>query len=267
MKKNILLEHLPPKVLERLRPNLKLVKMANKEIVHKPGEAIKFLYFPLTCMISITVAIDGKTIEAGAVGSREVAGINAFMGGRETTETEYIVQVPGEALKIAAAPLRAEFDNNLEVRSVLLKYTQAMIAHISRNVGCNRVHDLDQRCARWLLEVSDRMQSVEFSLTQEFISEMLGVTRSSVTRSTVKLKEKNIIEYSRSNIRILDLPALEAQSCECYFVLRDEYNRLLGPLKGVGPLSAKPTTVRSRPRPFVVSTRQSPIVKRKRPES
>jgi CRP-like cAMP-binding protein len=228
--KNRLLEHLPTHVLERLRHDLKLVKMTNKQIVHKPGQEIKFLYFPLNCMISVTVTIEGKTIEAGAVGSREVAGINAFMGGRETTETEYIVQVPGEALKIAAAPIKAEFDNNAEVRSVMLKYTQAMIAHISRNVGCNRVHDLDQRCARWLLEVSDRMQSTEFSLTHEFISEMLGMTRSSVTRSTVKLKEKKIIDYSRSNIRILDLPALEAQSCECYFALRDEYDRLLGPL-------------------------------------
>jgi len=228
--KNILLEHLPPHVLERLRPNLELVKMTNKQIVHKPGDEIEFLYFPLSCMISITVTLDGKTIEAGAVGSREVVGINAFMGGRETTETEYIVQVPGKALKIAAAPLRAEFDNNAEVRSVMLKYTQAFIAHISRNVGCSRVHDIDQRCPRWLLEVSDRMQSTRFSLTQESISEMLGVTRSSVTRSTVKLKEKKIITYSRSHIGILDLPALEAASCNCYFALRDEYDRLLGPL-------------------------------------
>jgi len=204
--------------------------MANKQIVHKPGEEIRFLYFPLTCMISVTVTIGGKTIEAGAVGSREVAGINAFMGGRETTETEYIVQVPGEALRIAAAPIKAEFDSNAEVRSVMLKYTQALIAHISRNVGCNRVHDLDQRCARWLLEVSDRVQAVEFDLTQEFISQMLGVTRSSITRTTVVLKEKKIIDYSRSNIRLLDLQALEAQSCECYFALRDEYDRLLGSL-------------------------------------
>ena len=204
--------------------------MANKQIVHKPGEEIRFLYFPLTCMISVTVTIGGKTIEAGAVGSREVAGINAFMGGRETTETEYIVQVPGEALRIAAAPIKAEFDSNAEVRSVMLKYTQALIAHISRNVGCNRVHDLDQRCARWLLEVSDRVQEVEFDLTQEFISQMLGVTRSSITRTTVVLKEKKIIDYSRSNIRLLDLQALEAQSCECYFALRDEYDRLLGSL-------------------------------------
>lgn len=228
--KNRLLQHLPTHVLKRLQPDLEPVMMESKQIVHKPGEEIKFLYFPLTCMISVTVTIEGKTVEAGAVGSREVAGINAFMGGSETTETEYIVQVPGEALKIAAAPLKAEFDNNADVRSVMLKYTQAMIAHISRNVGCNRVHDLDQRCARWLLEVSDRMQSLEFSLTQEFISEMLGVTRSSVTRSSVKLKETNIIDYSRSHIRILDLPALEAQSCKCYFALRDEYDRLLGPL-------------------------------------
>jgi len=228
--KNRLLEHLPRHVLERLRPDLELVKMANKQIVHKPGEEIRFLYFPLTCMISVTVTIGGKTIEAGAVGSREVAGINAFMGGRETTETEYIVQVPGEALRIAAAPIKAEFDSNAEVRSVMLKYTQALIAHISRNVGCNRVHDLDQRCARWLLEVSDRVQAVEFDLTQEFISQMLGVTRSSITRTTVVLKEKKIIDYSRSNIRLLDLQALEAQSCECYFALRDEYDRLLGSL-------------------------------------
>jgi CRP-like cAMP-binding protein len=227
--KNYLLERLPHDVYSRIEPDMERLSLPVGQIIHAPGEPIHSLYFPLTCMISITVTMtDGRTVETGMVGSREVVGINAFMGGRETTHTEYVVQLPGDALKISAEPLRIEFDRNTEMRAVMLKFTQAMIAQISQNVACNRVHELDRRCARWLLEVRDRVQDDSFPLTHEFIAEMLGVNRSSVTQAASNLKEKGIIEYSRGSIRIIDVPSLEAASCECYQVLQQEYDRLLG---------------------------------------
>ncbi len=145
-------------------------------------------------MISITTTMmDGATVEIGAIGSRELLGINAFMGGRETTHTEYVVQLSGDALKISAKPLRLEFDTNVEFRGVMLKYTQALIAQISQNAACNRLHNLENRCARWLLEVRDRLQADEFEMTQEFIGNMLGVNRTTVSKALANLKERGII--------------------------------------------------------------------------
>jgi CRP-like cAMP-binding protein len=227
--KNLLLARLPRDVYARIEPDLKAVSLAHGEVLHRPGEEIRDLYFPTTCMISITVTMgEGRTVEVGAIGRREVVGINAFMGGRETTQTEYIVQIAGDALRIDAAPLKEEFNRNTEMRDVMLKYTQAMIAQISQNVGCNRIHGIDERCARWLLEVRARVESDELPLTHEFIAEMLGVRRAGVTESALRLKEQGLIEYTRGHIQIIDVQGLEAASCECYVVLRDEYDRLLG---------------------------------------
>jgi biotin operon repressor len=150
------------------------------------------------------------------------------LGGRETTDTEYIVQLPGNAIKIAADPLKSEFNRNTELRDLMLKYTQALIAQISQNVACNRLHDMEQRLARWLLEVRDRIESDFFPLTQEFMAEMLGVRRAAVTETAGQLKERGVIEYRRGNIKITDLQALKDVSCECYVVLKEEYDRLLG---------------------------------------
>lgn len=227
--KNLLLACLPRDVYARIEPHLKLVSLSRGELLHRPSEEIHDLYFPTTCMISITITMgEGRTVEAGAIGRREVVGINAFMGGRETTQTAYIVQIPGDALRIAAAPLNEEFNRNTEMRDVMLKYTQAMIAQISQNVGCNRIHGIDERCARWLLEVRARVETDEFPLTHEFIAEMLGVRRAGVTESALRLKEQGLIEYTRGHVQITDVQGLEAASCECYVVLRDEYDRLLG---------------------------------------
>jgi CRP-like cAMP-binding protein len=227
---NQLLDRLPHDVLTRLLPDLRRVPLALHEVLHRPGDEIEHLYFPLTCMISITLMMaEGKTVETGAAGSREMVGINAFMGGHETTQTEYVTQLPGDALRISAAPLKEEFDRNTEFRSILLKYTQAVIAHISQNVGCNQTHEINKRCARWLLEVADRVRSDKFGLTHEFLAQMLGASRVSVSRAMAGLKDAGIIDYSRGNVEILDTEHLEQRSCACYFVLLDEYNRLLGP--------------------------------------
>ena len=138
------------------------------------------------------------------------------------------MQIPGDALRMDAAPLKEEFNRNTEMRDVMLKYTQAYIAQVSQNVGCNRIHGVDERCARWLLEVRERTESDEFPLTHEFIAEMLGVRRAGVTEAALWLKERGLIDYTRGDIRIIDVPGLEAASCECYMVLKEEYDRLLG---------------------------------------
>jgi CRP-like cAMP-binding protein len=226
---NRLLAVLSRELYKKLAPNLKQVSLEQGAILHHPGETIKTLYFPIDCLLSITITMtDGSTAEAGMVGNREVIGINAFMGGRETTQTEYIVQIAGSAIKADAQPLLEEFDHNKELRDVLLRYTQALIAQISQTTACNSLHVLDQRLARWLLEAQDRIDLDYLKLTQEFISHMLGVRRAGVTQAAQKLQERGLICYERGHVQILDLQGLEASSCECFSVLREEYDRLLG---------------------------------------
>jgi CRP-like cAMP-binding protein len=226
---NCLLDALSPELYEKLAPNLKRVSLKQGEILHHPGETIEELYFPIDCALSITITMrDGSTAEAGLVGRREVVGINAVMGGRETTQTEYIVQVAGSAIKVHARILLEEFDRNKELRDVLLRYTQALIAQISQTTGCNSLHTLEQRLPRWLLEAQDRVNSNELKLTQEFLSEMLGVRRAGVTQAAQKLQENGLIKYHRGRVQILDQGGLEEAACECFGTVKEEYDRLLG---------------------------------------
>ncbi len=226
---NRLLKAFPPALSEKLAPALQRVSLERGKRLHEPGEIIRDLYFPLDCVLSITITLsDGTTAETGLVGNREVIGINAFMGGRETTQTTYIVQVAGSAMKINAQILREEFDRNQELRDVMLRYTQAFIAQISQTTACNSLHKLDQRFARWLLEVHDRVEGDDLGLTHEFIADMLGVRRAGVTQAAQKLQESGLIYYNRGRIHIVDRPGLEAYACECFHTVKGEYNRLLG---------------------------------------
>ncbi|MGI2905943.1 Crp/Fnr family transcriptional regulator [Tolypothrix sp. VBCCA 56010] len=226
---NYLLAAMPRELYDKLASNLKRVSLQRGDMLHYPGETIEDLYFPIDCVLSITITMnDGRTAETGIVGKREAIGINAFMGGSETTQTTYIVQVAGSAFKMDARPLLEEFDRNKDLRDVLLFYTQAFIAQISQTTACNRLHTLEQRLARWLLEVQDRVESNELRLTQEFISDMLGVRRAGVTQAAQKLQDSGLIRYTRGHVDILDLQALEAGACECFRVVKDEYDRLLG---------------------------------------
>jgi CRP-like cAMP-binding protein len=208
---------------------MRTVDLTQGQVLQRPGDVIQRVYFPLNCLISITVTMaDGATTEAGIVGNREMVGINALMGGDELTRTEYITQEPGEAVMVAADPLRAEFDRSKPLRDVLLKFTQAYLAQVSQNVACNRQHDIKQRLARWLLECRDRIQTDNFHMSHTFISQMLGVRRAGITEAAGVLEKAGLIEGSRGAIRISDAGGLMGQSCECYWVLRDEYDRLLG---------------------------------------
>jgi CRP-like cAMP-binding protein len=175
---------------------------------------------------------EGRTAEAGLVGSREMVGVNAFMGGRETNQTAYVCQVPGTAVRITAAPLLEEFDSVKQVRVVMLRYVQAYLAQLSQNVACNRLHTLEQRLARWLMDSRDRLGSDDLGLTHEFIGQMLGVRRAGVSETLGAMRERGLIEAGRKSIRVIDVGGVEAQSCECHAVVKDEYDRLLGRTAG-----------------------------------
>jgi CRP-like cAMP-binding protein len=227
--RNLLLAALPGEVVARLARHSRTVALKNGVILHRPGQPIDDVYFPLDCLISITVTMsEARTAEAGIVGSREMVGVNAFMGGRETNQTEYICQAPGNAVRMTAAPLLKEFDEVKAVRDVMLRYTQAYLAQLSQNVACNRLHTIEQRLARWMLECRDRLASDDLTMSHEFISQMLGVRRAGVTETAAKLQEQGLIEYGRKKLRVVNAPELERVSCECFGVIREEYNRLLG---------------------------------------
>jgi CRP-like cAMP-binding protein len=226
---NQLLNALPRELHEKLSPHLMLVTLERGRRIHEPNEPITEVYFPLDCALSITITmLNGNTAETGIIGRRDLLGVNAFMGGRETTQTTYIVQVAGRAMRLDARVLLDEFDRNKEMRDVMLRYTQAFIAQISQTTGCNSLHRIEQRLARWLLETHDRVESNHLKLTQEFLSQMLGVRRAGVTQIAQKLQESGLIRYQRGNVEILDLPGLEASACECFRTVKNEYDRLLG---------------------------------------
>jgi CRP-like cAMP-binding protein len=227
--RNLLLAALPADAYASLEPRFERLAIRPGTVLHEPGSVIRHLYFPLTCLVSITITTaEGKTAETGVAGNREMVGVNAFMGGLETTQTRYVVQVPGEAMRIPSEPLLAEFDRDKRVRAVLLRYTQALIAQISQNAACNQLHDVRQRYARWLLEVRDRIQSDDLYLTQEFAAAMLGVRRASVTDMSALFEDEGLTRSDRGLTRVVDGAGLERAACGCYRILKLEFDRLLG---------------------------------------
>lgn len=223
---NRLLNTLSSKLHESLSPHLQAVTLERGQCIYEPNQAITDLYFPLSCVISMIITMnDGRTAEAGILGSREMVGINAFLGDK-TTQATYIAQIPGDALKIDVNIMIEKTNRNEEMRQILLRYVQVFIAQISQTAACNNLHSVEQRLARWLLEVQDRIQQKNLKLTQEFVAEMLGARRSRVTQTAQKLQEKELIRYHRGNIEILDLPQLEAASCECFRTIKQQYDCL-----------------------------------------
>ena len=226
-KENHLLASLPRDVYEKLAPHLQYVSLKQGQRLYEPGETIKNIYFPIDCLLSITITMsDGTVVETGMVGCREMLGINVFLGGRETTQTESAVQIPGSAIKADAQMWRKEFDCNQELRNVLLSYAQAFIVQVSQTAACNRTHLLEHRLARWLLQAQDRINSNELRLTHEFIATMLGVRRAGVTQAAQNLQDRGIIRYSRGRIQILNQSGLEAFACECFRTVKNECDHL-----------------------------------------
>jgi CRP-like cAMP-binding protein len=225
--KNKLLAALPESDFEHLAPHLELVSLTSGQSIYEAEEPIKYIYFPETAVISLLCVMDnGSSVEVGLVSKEGMVGIPVILGD-DITNITAIVQVPGNALRIDADKVKTEFDRGGAIQDLLLRYVKTIYLEVAQCAACNRLHTLEERLSRWLLTVADRLHSDEFPLTQEFISHMLGVRRSGVTVAASTLSKAGMINYNRGNIKILNREALEASSCECYQVIRNEYARLL----------------------------------------
>ena len=226
-KQNHLLASLSAAELKRLSPHLEKVEMPLGHVIYESGRVLDYVYFPTTCIISLLYVMeDGSSAEIAIVGHEGLVGISLFMGG-ETTPSRAVVQSHGHAFRLAARHLRAEFNRAGSMQHLLLRYTQSLITQMAQTAVCNRHHSVDQQLCRWLLLSLDRLPSDELVMTQELIANMLGVRREGVTSAALKLQHAGLISYRRGHITVLDRPGLEKRSCECYAVVKKEYDRLL----------------------------------------
>jgi CRP-like cAMP-binding protein len=226
--KNRLLSALPVEDYQRLLPHLEPVSLSLNQVLYEVNEPITHVYFPSESIVSLVAPMeDGATIEVGLVGQEGMAGILVILGGM-TKAHRAIVQVADSAVRLNATILKAEFDRGGALQTLLLRYLQTLLTQATQTLACNRFHPIEERLARWLLVVQDSLQTNEFLLTQEFIGQMLGVRRSSVTVAAGNLSQANLINYTRGRITILDRAGLEDFSCECYGIIRDEIIQMLG---------------------------------------
>ena len=226
-KKNQLLAALPEDHWRHWRPQLELVLMSLGEVIYESGTTLEYLYFPITAIVSLLYVMqDGASAEIAVVGNEGLVGVSIFMGG-ESTPSRAVVQSAGVGCRIKSQFLKDEFDKSGPVLHLLLRYTQALITQMAQTAVCNRHHSLDQQLCRWLLLSLDRLQGDELVMTQELIANMLGVRREGVTEGALKLQGVGLIRYARGHITVLDRQGLEARTCECYAVVKREYDRLL----------------------------------------
>jgi CRP-like cAMP-binding protein len=226
--KNRLLAALPVEEYERLRPHLEQVSFALGEVVYESGGHLDYVYFPVTAIISLLYMMEnGSSAEMGLAGNDGIVGIAVFMGGN-TMPNRAVVQSAGGALRLKAQVLQDEFERGGQFQKLLLRYTQALITQISQTAVCNRLHSVEQQLCRWLLLSHDRVQTDDLIMTQTLIADMLGVRREGVTIAAGRLQDVGAISYVRGHIKIIDRAKLEALVCECYRVVKDEFDRLLG---------------------------------------
>jgi CRP-like cAMP-binding protein len=224
---NKLLSALPRKEYERLVPHLEFVSLPFKRVLYEPNQLIDYVYFPNSGVISMmTITEDGETVEAATTGNEGMVGLPILLG-VERVPLQVIAQIAGDALRMRSEIFKREVTPDCLLHQLLLRYTQAIISQLSQTVACNRLHSVEERCCRWLLLCHDRVGSREFFLTQELLSQMLGVRRASVSVVAAVLQKAGLIRYTRGKIRILDRQGLEAAACECYRVVKAEFDRLL----------------------------------------
>lgn len=223
---NFLLSTLPSDDYQRLRPHLQPVSFTLGDTIYELGCAPEYVYFPTDCVASLLYTTsDGLTAEMGLTGNDGVVGIALFLGG-DTTPNRAVVQIAGGASRLKASVLRAEFARGGPLQRLLLRYTQGLITQISQTAVCNRLHSVEKRLCRWLLLCRDRVQCDELVMTQEFIANMLGGRRESVTVAAGRLQDAGLIQYSRGHIHIVDRKGLETAVCECYQTVKTEVDRL-----------------------------------------
>lgn len=225
---NRLLAALTDLEFERLRPNLEPVSLTLGQVIYESGGQMSHVYFPTNSIISLLYLMEnGTTAEIGVTGYEGMVGIALFMGG-QTTPNRAVVQSAGSAYMMSAKALQAEFILGGTFQQLLLRYTQALITQISQTAVCNRLHSIEQQFCRWLLLSYDRLHSDKLVMTHNLIANMLGVRREGITVAARQMQERGVISYVRGTITLLDRAKLEATVCECYRVVRDEYDRLLG---------------------------------------
>jgi CRP-like cAMP-binding protein len=224
---NRLFVALPDDAWNHLAPKLEIVPLTVRQELIEAGRPFHHVYFMLTGVTSLVSALeDGSIIEVATVGNEGMVGLAAFLGTATLPLTAF-VQVPGEALRLSVAALAEETRGGGPLNDALRLYTQALLNQIAQSAACNRIHAIEERCARWLLMTHDRVTADEFPLTQEFLSQMLGVRRAGVSVAAGMLQKAGLIAYQRGKIRIIDRVGLEEASCECYELIRREYDRLL----------------------------------------
>jgi CRP-like cAMP-binding protein len=225
--RNHLLAVLPQADLQRWLPQLEPVEMPLGEVLYESGRTLSHVYFPTTAIVSLLYVMEnGASAEIAVVGNEGVVGISLFMGG-ESTPSRAVVQSAGQGLRLRADVIKQEFQQAGPAMHLLLRYTQALITQMAQTAVCNRHHSLDQQLCRWLLLSLDRLQGSELQMTQELIANMLGVRREGVTEAALRLQKTGLIRYARGHITVLDRPGLERRTCECYAVVKKEYDRLL----------------------------------------
>jgi CRP-like cAMP-binding protein len=223
---NQLLAALPNAEWERWLPQLELVDMPLGQVLYESGGLLSHVYFPVNSIVSLLYVMEnGASAEIAVVGKEGIVGISLFMGG-ESTSSRAIVQSAGQGFRLKSKAIKEEF-KQAPVLHLMLRYTQALITQMSQTAVCNRHHSLDQQLCRWLLLSMDRLEGNQLVMTQELIANMLGVRREGVTEGALKLQKAGLISYSRGRISVLDRPGLEERTCECYGVVRKEYERLL----------------------------------------
>jgi len=225
---NHLLAALPDAEYLPLRDKFELVSLKLGQVIYESGDKLSHLYFPTTSIISMLYIMEnGGTAEIGIAGNNGLIGYALFMGG-ETTSSRAVVQIAGDAVRLKADEAKKAFAEGGRFQALLLRYTQSLITQISQTAVCNRLHSVEQQLCRWLLINHDQLVTNKMVMTQELIANMLGVRREGVSVAATHLQKRGVIKYSRGTIAILDRTKLEAEACECYQVVMDEYDRLLG---------------------------------------
>jgi CRP-like cAMP-binding protein len=224
---NQLLASMPVAEWQRIGPLLEPVDLPLGQVLYESGGKMSHVYFPINAIVSLLYVMeDGASAEIAVVGNEGLVGIALFMGG-ESTPSRAVVQSAGKGYRLRAADIKKEFNTSGPVLHLLLRYTQALITQMAQTAVCNRHHSLDQQLCRWLLMSLDRLSGNELVMTQELIANMLGVRREGVTEAALKLQKLGLIRYARGHITVLDRPGLESRVCECYSVVKKEYDRLL----------------------------------------
>jgi len=225
---NHLLAALPTAELERIAPQLELVPMLLGDVLYESGGQLQHVYFPTTAIVSLQyMTEDGAPAEIAGVGNEGMLGVSLFLGGNSTT-SRATVQTGGSGYRLKGRLLLEEFNRAGSMQRLLLRYTQALMTQMSQTAVCNRHHSVEQQLCRWLLATLDRLPSTELTMTQELIASMIGVRREGITTAAGHLQQAQCIHYRRGHITVLDRQGLESRACECYDVVKSEYDRLLG---------------------------------------